>query len=207
MQPETCIVYVLTNEAMPEYIKIGTTRANMQQRMVQLYTTGVPVPFECHYAGEVDVAKNVEKRLHRAFDKFRVNKNREFFEIEADAAADIIRMVAIRDVTPNDSVVETPDDRAAIQRLGQRAERFSFKMVGIAPQTVLCFKLDSDVTCIVLDNHRVEFEGEPTSLSAAALTALRRQGFDWKAAQGAQYWMHEGKTLKELREALENDET
>lgn len=206
MPSDTCIVYVLTNEAMPDYVKIGTTRSAMQQRMAQLYSTAVPVPFECYYAGEVEVAKNVEKRLHRAFDKFRINKNREFFEIDPEAAADIIRMVALRDVTPADEVFETEDDKDAIQKLEKRAARFNFKMVGIQPGTVLTFKYDEDITCTVVDHRNVEFDGETLSLSAAALAALRQRGLHWKAAQGAIYWVYEGKTLKELRDHMEDDE-
>jgi len=42
------IVYVLANSAMPDIVKIGnTTQADIKTRMNQLYTTGVPVPFEC----------------------------------------------------------------------------------------------------------------------------------------------------------------
>jgi hypothetical protein len=190
---------------MPSYVKIGTTTRSIEMRMRDLYTTGLPVPFECHYAAVVDVNKNVEKRIHRAFDTFRVNKNREFFEIEADAAADIIRLVEIKDVTPTESIVETSDDNEAISRLEKRAERFSFKMVGIDPETILTFKLDETVTCKVIDNRRVEFNDEVTSLSAAALLALRHAGFDWKSAQGAAYWMLNGKSLKDLRDDIENE--
>ncbi|MEP2784966.1 MAG: GIY-YIG nuclease family protein [Pseudoruegeria sp.] len=206
MTPDHCIVYILINEAMPDYIKIGTTNVSLQQRMAQLYTTAVPVPFECYYAGEVDRAKNVEKRLHRAFDKFRVNKNREFFEIEPEAAADIIRMVALRDVTPKETVVENAEDSEAIQKLEKRAERFSFKMVGIGPGTVLRFKLDDSVTCTVLDNQNVEFEGAKTSLSAAALSVQHSRGTYWKAVKGTAFWMHDGQTLKDLRDTLENED-
>ena len=206
MNPENCIVYVLTNEAMPDYIKIGTTGRPIQERMRDLYTTGLPVPFECYYAAEVAKVTNVERRLHRAFDKFRVNKNREFFELEPEAAADIIRMVAIKDMTPSDDVFETADDVEAIHKLEKRAERFNFAMVGITHGTTLTFKLDEALTCTVVDSRHVEFEGEQVSLSAAALSALGRKGFQWKSAQGAIYWMYEGKTLKELRDILENDE-
>ena len=42
------IVYVLTNPAMPGLVKIGMTdRDDVQRRMSDLYTTGVPLPFEC----------------------------------------------------------------------------------------------------------------------------------------------------------------
>lgn len=42
------IVYVLTNPAMPGLTKIGmTTQEEIGPRLSQLYTTGVPLPFEC----------------------------------------------------------------------------------------------------------------------------------------------------------------
>ena len=206
MSSETCIVYVLTNEAMPTYIKIGTTDRSIIGRMKQLYSTGVPVPFECYYAAKVPKSTNVEKRIHRAFDKFRVNQNREFFEMEPEAAADIIRLVAISEVTPVSDFVETIEDKKAIEKLEKRAERFSFKMVGIEPETVLTFKLDATITCEVIDNRQVRFQGQPFSLSGAALEALKLQGYYWKSAQGAQYWKHGDLTLLELRDALENED-
>lgn len=49
------IVYVLTNSAMPGLVKIGkTTRNDLSSRMSELFSTGVPVPFDCVYACEVD---------------------------------------------------------------------------------------------------------------------------------------------------------
>ncbi len=45
------IVYLLTNPVMPGLVKIGmTTQEDIDKRMKVLYTTGVPVPFECQYA-------------------------------------------------------------------------------------------------------------------------------------------------------------
>ena len=45
------IVYVLTNPAMPGLLKIGsTTQEEVDTRMKQLYSTGVPVPFDCAIA-------------------------------------------------------------------------------------------------------------------------------------------------------------
>ncbi|MCZ4273340.1 GIY-YIG nuclease family protein [Maritalea porphyrae] len=206
MKPFHCIVYVLTNEAMPGFIKVGTTKKPILKRMKELYSTGVPVPFECHYAAIVDESKNVERRIHRAFEKLRINKNREFFEIDPEAAADIIRLVEIEDATPQEDFVETPDDTDAIKKLEKRAERFDFKMVGIEKETVLHFKHDDQITCSVIDNHRVRFLNDEMSLSAAALAALKQRGFHWKSAQGAQYWTHNGQTLVELRQQIENED-
>ena len=48
------IVYLLTNPVMPGLVKIGmTTREDIDTRMRELYSTGVPVPFECQFACRV----------------------------------------------------------------------------------------------------------------------------------------------------------
>ena len=47
------IVYVLSNPAMPDIVKIGKTR-DINQRLSSLYSTGVPLPFKCVYAKEVE---------------------------------------------------------------------------------------------------------------------------------------------------------
>jgi len=45
------IVYVLTNPAMPEMVKIGmTTRDCAEESMKELYGTSVPAPFACDCA-------------------------------------------------------------------------------------------------------------------------------------------------------------
>ena len=64
----TGIVYVLTNSAMPGLTKIGmTTQEGVTSRLNQLYTTGVPVPFECDYACQVKDCEKVEAALHSRF--------------------------------------------------------------------------------------------------------------------------------------------
>ena len=56
------IVYVLSNEAMPGLVKIGkTTQNSVDNRISQLYTTGVPFPFKCEFAVEVEDCHSVEK--------------------------------------------------------------------------------------------------------------------------------------------------
>jgi len=57
------IVYVLTNPAMPGMVKIGKTGRDVEIRLSDLYTTGVPLPFECEYAVRVQDMDKVEKGL------------------------------------------------------------------------------------------------------------------------------------------------
>lgn len=57
-------VYILTNEAMPGYVKIGlTTQDDVKTRMQQLHTTGLPLPFELAYSARVADCRRIEKVL------------------------------------------------------------------------------------------------------------------------------------------------
>ena len=101
MEGNQGIVYILTNPAIPNMIKIGmTNNEDVKVRMAQLYTSGVPLPFECVYAARVANYESVEKALHIAFGPDRVNPKREFFEIEAMQAIAIIKLMELEDVTP-----------------------------------------------------------------------------------------------------------
>ena len=72
------IVYILTNQCMPDIVKIGKTD-NLDRRVRELDNTSSPLPFECFYAVEVEDATKIESKLHQGLDDCRVRKNREFF--------------------------------------------------------------------------------------------------------------------------------
>lgn len=94
------IVYVLTNPAMPKMVKIGKTGREVEARLNDLYTTGVPLPFECAYAARVEDMDKVEKAFHNAFGPYRVNPRREFFEIEPEQAIGLLDLMKLEDMTP-----------------------------------------------------------------------------------------------------------
>lgn len=110
------IVYVLTNPAMPGIVKIGMTdRANVQHRMGELYSTGVPLPFECVIAREIEDrnAAEIESALHTAFGPHRINNSREFFQLDPEQVEVLLRVMPGKDVTPpatNQSADLPPDD-------------------------------------------------------------------------------------------------
>jgi hypothetical protein len=95
------IVYVLSNPAMPGILKIGKTdKDNVELRMKELYTTSVPLPFDCVYACIVDSNEDVEKTIHETFEKQRVNPRREFFKLSAKRAVKALKQYEVYDVTP-----------------------------------------------------------------------------------------------------------
>ena len=94
------IIYALRTEAMPGLVKIGRTSRDVTARMREVYGTGVPLPFECIIATEVEEAPEVEKALHEAFDPYRINAQREFFQIEARQVQALLGTWPGTDATP-----------------------------------------------------------------------------------------------------------
>lgn len=151
------IDYVLTNSAMPGLVKIGmTTRESIDTRMKELYSTGVPVPFDCEYACEVktsDCAK-IEKALHTAFKPNRINDNREFFSIKAEQATAILELFDHKDIT-NEVVAEiendlTPEDKVAGEKIkSSRRPPMNYREMGISTGTKLTFVKDSSVEVVI----------------------------------------------------------
>jgi hypothetical protein len=68
------IVYIISNPAMPGLVKVGKT-INLEDRLKSLYSSGVPMPFRCVYAKEVDNYSEVERKLHQGLNSHRENSN------------------------------------------------------------------------------------------------------------------------------------
>lgn len=199
---ENQIVYILINEAMEGYVKIGKT-TNLEQRMRSLDNTSVPLPFECVYAAIVKDSDFVERQLHDAFSDFRVRDNREFFKVSEARVAAALKLAELEDVTPGQDIVESPEDQKALDKARAKRRVFNFDMVNVPKGAELAFTRNHAVTCKVIDNRNVEFEGEAMSLSMAAKLALEKEGLKWAAVQGPAYWEFEGETLHALRLGIE----
>ena len=123
------IVYALTNAAMPGIVKIGMTdRDDVRRRMSDLYTTGVPLPFDCVVAREIDgrEALEIENALHTASGPNRVNSSREFFQIDPEQVQALLRVMPGRDVTPKTPELDAgaqDEDQAAADEYKKRQAR------------------------------------------------------------------------------------
>ena len=194
-------VYILTNEGMPDIIKIGITD-NLSRRLRDLDNTSTPLPFECFYALEVEDAQSIEKLLHEAFDDKRVRQNREFFNCtpeQAKSALKIAEKMGGRDVTPKEVVVETEQDRQALDSAKKKKGRVDyFGVLGINDGEILTFSKDQTITCEVKENGQVLFRDEITSLSGSALIIVSEMGYNWQQVRGAGYWCYKGTTLLDL---------
>jgi hypothetical protein len=198
------IIYILINEAMPGFVKIGKTSTSLEQRIRELSSsTSVPLPFTCFYACTVKDSSFVEHQLHDAFDNDRVNPRREFFQISPERVVAALKLAEIENITPKKDFVESQEDQKALNQV--RAEmraRFNFDMVNIPVGAELVFSRDENKKAKVVDNRLIDINGEITSLSASASKIL---GYDY-GVQGTAYWMYEGETLDERRRRLESAE-
>lgn len=198
------IVYILTNEAMPGYVKIGKTSTNLEQRIRELNSsTSVPLPFTVFYACSVKNAQFVECQLHDAFDDKRVNPKREFFRVAPERVVAALKLAEIEDITPKKDYVEFPDDEIALNEARKRRSRFNFEIVGIPVDAEIYFSRDENIKAKVINSHSInsiEFNGKITSLSRSAQEIL---GYSYGVA-GTDYWMYEGETLDERRNRFES---
>lgn len=84
-------VYVLSNPAMPGYLKIGYSCNGGIQRGKAIEGTGVPLPFKLEFEIFVDDAPSLEKQTHLLLADVRVSNDREFFQCNpSDAIAAVL---------------------------------------------------------------------------------------------------------------------
>lgn len=198
------IVYVLTNPAMPDLVKIGmTNRDNVEARMKELFNTSVPVPFECGYACKVVGLRceEVEKALHLAFHPYRIHAQREFFKINPEQAIAILKLLDRgSDITTEISEEINNDLSDVDKEAGELLKRkmrppLNFKDMGIPFGTRLVFaKGDEPVYAEVANERKVIYQGKEYSLTALTRELL---GLDYNV-QPTNYWLYNGKNLQEI---------
>ena len=207
------IVYVFANPAMPDYIKVGrTSRADLEKRLKELSNhTGVPAPFVCLYAAEVDDAQKVEKALHDAFDCDRPNKKREFFTTEPNRIITLLEAFAI---SPDESIsvqkvldeTTTPEEKltqqAFVAVINERRSDLRFSAIGIPPGSELVFVKDETKKCKVIDDRRVEYDGETFTLSRLAMMLLHSPTL----VHGQRLFTYDGERLTDRRDRLESQD-
>ena len=199
----TEIVHVLTNEAMPGLIKVGRTSTDLAGRIKALLQTGVPLPFELFFACEVTDSTFVEAQLHDAFGDHRVSRNREFFRVAPERVQAALRLASIREIRLGDEVFETRADQEDVVA-AKRRTRFMFSMIGMKPNSELLLARDPSIKCTTLDErNQVEFNGEVTSLSDAAIQAYSSIGLIASAISGPWAWTYNGNRLDDIRREME----
>jgi len=194
------IVYILKNESMPEYVKIGFTHGDVKERLRQLDRTGVPLPFEVYYAATVEDAEREEKWLHAIFADRRARDSREFFKMNPEYAALALKRVEIEE-TKIDSGL-TPEQEREVDEVKERRSRFHFEKYGIPVGSKLTFTRDSNIIAEVVENDKIKINGKVNSLSRFAMELLDYQ----RRPQGTLYFEFEDEILDDRRRRMDEGE-
>ncbi len=196
------IVYLLTNPVMPGLVKIGmTAQEDIDKRMKELYTTGVPVPFECQFACRVNKSDclKIEKALHKAFEPQRINANREFFRIQVEQAKAILELFHHTDVTDvvKDEITNdlTEDDKEASLKAQVHRPALNFYEMGIQKGDVLTWKDDPSITVTVASERKILYQGEECSISALS---AQLKGYKVKYIAPGPCWLYKEKLLNDI---------
>lgn len=195
----TDIIYILINESMPDFIKIGKTN-DIERRIKDLDWTNMPLPFHCFYAAKVNDVDFVERQIHTAFADNRVRSNREFFKMNPERVVAIIKLVETENVTPKRDLLENSDVTEELNKI--YTKRFNFNSVDIPIGSELIFTRNKNIKARVAKNSNIELNGEVKSLSRAAQDLL---GVNYPV-QGPIFWIYEDETLDERRRRMESEE-
>lgn len=90
-------IYIMTNPALKDMVKIGYAK-DVEQRRQQLSTTALPYEYDVYATYETS-GKLEDKKLHKLIDNLnsdlRVSKNREFFIMTPEDAYELLEAIAI----------------------------------------------------------------------------------------------------------------
>nr|WP_246238037.1 GIY-YIG nuclease family protein [Pseudomonas akapageensis] len=164
------------------------------------------MPYECHFAAEIPAEVNLvklEKTLHQLFAEHRINPKREFFKVEPEKVVLALSIGTFKEVTPGKVDIDPIEVQAMEKAKEQRRSRINLAALGIKAGDILVLARDETITAAVLDGRKVNFKGEPMSLSGAGLKAIQDMGYKSTSVSGSDYWMFDGELLDERRVRLE----
>lgn len=210
------VIYILTNPSFPDYVKIGYAR-NIETRLKQLNRSEtIPFAFRVYavYAVERELT---DKELHKLIDRLnpdlRTIENfdgkervKEFYAMSPEDAYGLLESIAkisgtldrLQRLTPEGH--EVLDEQIANEvRETARRGPFRFSDCGIPIGSQIEFIENSTVKATVVDDRRIEYNGETTSVSALA---QKLKGFT-HPVQGTLWFTYQGEKLTDIREKVE----
>ena len=211
------VIYILTNPAFPQYVKIGWAQ-DLEERLKQLNRSEtIPYAFRAYAVYDVE-SKLTDKALHAIIDGINPNlrtienfdgkkRVKEFYAMSADDAYHILECIAkisgttdrLKRMKPEGHEIDDEKTAMEIQEASRRGP-FRFSMCGIQVGDEVAFVDDENKKAIVVDDRHVRFGKVITSLSALAQDLL---GYN-HPVQGTIYFKYKGKVLDDIRKERES---
>ena len=210
------VIYILTNPSFKEYVKIGYA-TDIEQRLKQLNRSeAVPFAFRVHAIYEVD-SKLTDKELHKLIDALNPDlrtietfdgkeRVKEFYAMSAEEAYNLLECIAKISGTLHRLKRTKPEghdiiDEQIAEDVRETARRgpFKFSACGISVGSEIEFIENPNIKARVVDDRRIEYNGETTSLSALA---QKLKGFS-HPVQGPLWFIYQGEKLADIRNRIE----
>ena len=213
------VIYILTNPSFEQYVKIGYAD-DMERRLKQLNQSEcIPFAFRVYATYEVN-NRLTDLKLHKIIDQLNPNlraienfegkqRVREFYAMAPEEAYGILEAIAqingCEDKLHLTAMSEAEKEAEAVaeeirEERKERAAPFSFKMcnipVGAQLQFWLTVSQPTNEMCRVVDEKRVEYEGEIYSLSGLA----RKLSGKNYCVHGPCYFKYNGEWLNTIRD-------
>ncbi len=210
------VIYILTNPSFKEYVKIGY--ADDVERRLQELNRSECVPFSFRiYATYAVTSRLSDRNVHSIIDRLNpelrtvenVNgkkREREFYAMDPEKAYKILEAIAEmhgfgnRLKLWNLTKEEKNEEREAqdIEKESRtRSNNFTFSEWQIPIGATLFYRLDPTITCEVVDERKVKFNGEIMYLTGVAKKCLGKEtgvcGPDYFTYKGAKLWDVEGR--------------
>lgn len=184
-------IYIMTNPCLKNMVKIGYA-TDVEARRKQLSTTALPYEYEVYATYET--SGNLEdKKLHKMIDNLnpdlRISKNREFFVLSPEDAYELLEAIA--------TISGTKDKlkrKNVVQIKTQKTKRppVNFAKCNIPVGSKLVFVEDPNVVAIVVDERKVQYNDEITSLSAIS---DKIKGY---STSGPSFFTYNGKLVTDI---------
>ena len=211
------VIYILTNPSFPEYVKIGYAN-DIEKRLKQLNRSeAIPFAFRVYAVYNV-TSRLTDLELHRLIDKLNPElraidtfdgkeRVKEFYAMSPEDAYELLECIAKISGTEDRLQRLTPEghevlDEQIAEEVRETAKRgpFRFGTYNIPVGSELVFVDDESIRVTVVDDRRIKYEGEITSVSALA---QKLKGFD-HPVQGALWFTYNGKKLTDIRDQFES---
>mgnify|MGYP003571253640 CR=1 FL=1 len=188
-------VYILTNPAMPDWVKVGKSN-NVLRRINDLNCTAVPLPFECFACLKVpaDNVMNVERGL-QTFLGYSFQKEKEFFRTSPDRVLKYFETAQL--LNPAYEIIKGEDLEDESQTDKEKSAATTFALLDLPVGSKLVYTMDSNVVCEVADkSNHVIYKGQKYTISGLAVKLC---GYN---VNGYTRFMFEDETLWKRRQRL-----
>lgn len=214
------VIYILTNPAFPEYVKIGYAD-NLENRLKSLNNSSVPMQFRVYAIYEVN-ERLADKKVHelidmlnpdlRKIDNFDGKEHkREFYVMSAESAYLLFECIAkisgttsrLKRMKPNGREILEEQEARAIEDNAHRGPLRLITDCKIQKGDYIEFIQNPDIKATVKDDRTIEYDGMAMSITALADKIYSDRGEVRPNSAATTMFSYRGERLTDLRIRME----